>query len=520
MKKKLMMLVAILMALIVALAANAANTPVIVSSQVRANDPTVLDVVYRVTSDKPTVKVRALAFEDGERSFWKVVRPETFIDGTAANIGNNIAANTDHTLSWKVSADWATDLAKVKFEILTSEQGQLPLDLITIPATAKTPELTVSYNSQSEVNVFNALLWYYADHANDLTIADGYLYHGNDLLSNRTSPANMIFAVDYIFGKMGYEGLNGPILDFARKATRKTSLAFNTSVQNGYKKSSLSGNLYIGEKAYCVIDVSGGTSALSYPVTYLDSCPIAGWGDEYKTTKILLRRIDPGTVLLYGGKPVTLTKPFYIGVFEITQKQYQLVTGSNPSSYRGDMRPVERVSWNDIRGNSSTYDWPNVTTVDSTTFIGKIQAKTGLTFDLPTGSQWEYACRAGMTSSYNNGESSDNDLKQLGRFLGNQNDGRGDYSQHTTVGSYSPNAWGLYDMHGNVYEWCLDWYSDINNDPVTDYPGAASGSCREQRGGSWNYYACDCTSYSGNDSAPSYVYDRSGFRLSRTLANE
>ena len=247
-----------------------------------------------------------------------------------------------------------------------------------------------------------------------------------------------------------------------------------------------------------------------------DTC----WGDEYKTTKILLRRIDPGTVLLYGGKPVTLTKPFYIGVFEITQKQYQLVTGSNPSSYRGDMRPVERVSWNDIRGNSSTYDWPNVTTVDSTTFIGKIQAKTGLTFDLPTGSQWEYACRAGMTSSYNNGESSDNDLKQLGRFLGNQNDGRGDYSQHTTVGSYSPNAWGLYDMHGNVYEWCLDWYSDINNDPVTDYPGAASGSCREQRGGSWNYYACDCTSYSGNDSAPSYVYDRSGFRLSRTLANE
>lgn len=346
------------MAMIMALAGVtgvwAANTPQIVSSQVRANDPTVLDVVYKVVSDKATVNVRALAFEDGERSFWKAVRPETFVndpDGnpTAQNIGDSIAANVEHKLAWKVSSDWATDLAKVKFEILTSDMGQLPLDTITIPATAKTPAVTVSYNNQTAANVFNALLWHYADHANDLTITDGYLYHGDDQLSNRTSPANMIFAVDYCFGKMGWEGLNGPILDFARSATRKSAFAFNTSTLNGYKKSELSGNLYIGEKAYCVIDVSGGTSASSYPVTYLDSCPIAGWGNEYKTTKILLRRIEPGTVKLGNTKPVTLTKSFYMGVFEITQKQYQLVKGSNPSKYKGDTRPVESVSWNDIR---------------------------------------------------------------------------------------------------------------------------------------------------------------------------
>ena len=110
----------------------AANTPVIVSSKVRASDPTVLDVVYKVTSDKATVNVRALAFEDGERSFWKVVRPETFIDGTAANIGDNIAANVEHSLAWKVSSDWDTDLAKVKFEILTEAKwglGELALYL-------------------------------------------------------------------------------------------------------------------------------------------------------------------------------------------------------------------------------------------------------------------------------------------------------------------------------------------------------------------------------------------------------
>lgn len=501
--------------------ATAATTPAIISSQVRANDPTVLDVVYRVTSDKPTVNVRALAFEDGERSFWKVVRPETFIDGTAANIGDNIAANVEHTLSWKVSSDWATDLAKVKFEVLTSEQGQLPLDLITIPATAKTPEVTVSYNSPSSTDVFNALLWYYANNENDLRIDDGYLYCGNELLSNRTAvDGNMASAVNYCFGKMGYEGLSGTILSFARTATRK-ALNFNASTQNGYKKSELSGNFHIGEKAYCVIDVSGGTSASSYPISYLDSCPINGWGDEYKTTKILLRRIEPGqtTVGGYPAKPVTLTKPFYIGVFEITQKQYQLVTGSNPSYYKGDMRPVERVLWNAIRGDSGTYNWPNVTTVDPSSFMGRLQSKTGLNFDLPTESQWEYACRAGTTSKYNNGGTSDNDLKQLGRFTGNQSDGRGGYSPHTTVGSYSPNAWGLYDMHGNVFEWCLDWYGGLNSDPATDFPGSSWGSSRVLRGGGWSTSADVCaSSYRNYYLSPSSGSSDLGFRLVRTLS--
>ena len=501
--------------------ATAATTPAIISSQVRANDPTVLDVVYRVTSDKPTVNVRALAFEDGERSFWKVVRPETFIDGTAANIGDNIAANVEHTLSWKVSSDWATDLAKVKFEVLTSEQGQLPLDLITIPATAQTPEVTVSYNSQTSANVFNALLWYYANNENDLRIEDGYLYTGTDLLSNRTAPANMGFVVNYIFGKMGYEELNGPILDFARKATRK-GLQFNNSVQNGYKKSGLSGELYVGEKAYCVIDISDGTSATSYPVTYLDSYPIAGWSDKYKTAKILLRRIEPGIVTMGGIMPVTLSKPFYIGIFEITQKQYQLVTGNNPSSYRGDMRPVEGVSWNDIRGNSSTYNWPNVTTVDRLSFVGRLQSKTGLNFDLPTESQWEYACRAGTISSYNNGGSSEREMELIGRYYGNRNDGRGGYSQHTVVGSYLPNIWGLYDMHGNVWEWCLDWYGEINRDAVADYLGAALGTIRVRRGGFWSTGNGSCVSSQRNHNSdyvtPSTREDNIGFRLCLTMS--
>ena len=500
--------------------ATAATTPTIISSQVRANDPTVLDVVYRVTSDKPTVNVRALAFEDGERSFWKVVRPETFIDGTAANIGDNIAANVEHTLSWKVSSDWATDLAKVKFEVLTSEQGQLPLDWVKIPGVNGVPDIEVSYNSQTDANVLNALYWYYASGATDLTIEDGYLKDtkGRTLVA-RTAVSDQVAAIEYVADKMDLEMFGYSMLyHYAVDAMRKFfSCSWHVLCMKGM--TNVAGSRYIGEKAYCVIDVSGGTSAATYPVTYLDSSPIAGWGNEYKTTKILLRRIDPGTVTMGGKKPVTLTKPFYIGVFEITQKQYQLVTGSNPSSYKGDMRPVERVSWNAIRGDSGTYNWPNVTTAAPSSFMGRLQSKTGLNFDLPTESQWEYACRAGTTSKYNNGGTSGNDMKQLGRFSGNCTDGRGGYSEyHTTVGSYSPNAWGLYDMHGNVWEWCLDWYGGLNSDPATDFPGSSSGSSRMLRGDSWNGSANDCTSSHRICNSPSYYYDFYGFRLVRTLS--
>ena len=124
----------------------------ITSAKMRASDPTVMDIQYRVYSSSDKVNVRALAFEDGERSFWKVVRATTFVkdpDGneTACNIGDGIAANVPYKLAWKVSDDWKTDLAKVKFEVLCSEQAQLPLKLQTIPATAKNPAMTIGYGS-------------------------------------------------------------------------------------------------------------------------------------------------------------------------------------------------------------------------------------------------------------------------------------------------------------------------------------------------------------------------------------
>ena len=282
---------------------------------------------------------------------------------------------------------------------------------------------------------------------------------------------------------------------------------------------------YVPIMRYCIVDLSCGANTSSYTVSYLADVPSGGFNtDEYKTTKLVLRLIEPGTFnMTQGGTnvPTTITKPFYCGVFEVTQKQYELVTGSNPSFYRGDMRPVEQVSWEMIRGGSSTYNWPASANVKPSSFTGKLQSRTGLNFDFPTEAQWEYACRAGTTSKYNNGGNTD--LKQLGRYYGNQSDGKSGYSQHTKVGSYQPNAWGLYDMHGNVCEWCLDRSGALlgGKDPM----GPSSGSYyRVLRGGGWSLHADDCTSSSRSGLLPSYEYypyenGNVGFRLVRTLLN-
>jgi formylglycine-generating enzyme required for sulfatase activity len=288
-----------------------------------------------------------------------------------------------------------------------------------------------------------------------------------------------------------------------------------------------------GKALYCIIDLSGGPEALSYPVSYVeDVSEVPGDtfnADEYKTTKLVLRRIEPGKFMMCGKYEVTLTRPYYIGIFEVTQKQYELVTGKNPAWFKGDMRPVEKMSYNMIRGSSEGAKWPSSAAVDADSFMGKIRARTGLDFDLPTEAQWEYVCRAGTTSKYNNGGDSEDDLKKLGRFALNQEsrgwqasdadfarqrpDGKGGYSaNHTVVGSYLPNAWGLYDLHGNVWEWCLDGIGDLSGG-TTDPKGSSSRSRRVLRGGSWNNYAGDCTSFYRIFDHTSFEGDNKGFRL-------
>lgn len=255
----------------------------------------------------------------------------------------------------------------------------------------------------------------------------------------------------------------------------------------------------VGAAPYMVVDLSGGVDAISYPVSYLSSVPEGGWGDEYKTTKLVLRLIPPGSFMM--GSPsdengrgsyedlhgVVLTKPFYIGVFEVTQKQYQLVMGADPSSYKGDMRPVERVSYNDIRGSVNGVGWPTHNQVDANSFMGRLRSKVNMLFDLPTEAQWEYACRAGTATALNNGKPYDNSVNcnEVARWGCNSAnnssgwvwDGKGGYTQTTKVGCYLGNAWGLYDMHGNVQEWCLDYWNY----------GLGTAGCIDPKGSSTKY---------------------------------
>jgi hypothetical protein len=164
--------------------ANVAPTAVIQSAVMRPGT-TLMDVVYRVNdSDDATVKVRALAFVDGERSFANVLKPVTFVEGTAAKLGDAILSNTNHTLTWDVAADWNVGLGQVKFEILCRDaRGLLAIDWITIPAAGGNPALTISKDTPSDASMLNALLWQYADGDPGLTLEDGKL-RGNSTSGN------------------------------------------------------------------------------------------------------------------------------------------------------------------------------------------------------------------------------------------------------------------------------------------------------------------------------------------------
>ena len=267
---------------------------------------------------------------------------------------------------------------------------------------------------------------------------------------------------------------------------------------------------------YLVVDLSAGSDAKTYPVTYLDAAPAAGWGTSHKTDRLVLRRVEPGTFVMgspeteTGRRPderrhsVTLTRAYYIGVFEVTQRQWELVMGENPSWFKsaGAVRPVEQVSYCMVRGAASGLNWPDDGAVDGDSFMGRLRARTGLTgFDLPTEAQWECACRAATEGALNSGKDLTGcdrcpNVEEVAVYRRNRDEADAAASPErggtAAAGCRQPNRWGLYDMHGNVLEWCRDRFGPYEGDAVSDPVGAASGSTRVLRGGPWWYYDPQC----------------------------
>ncbi len=189
---------------------------------------------------------------------------------------------------------------------------------------------------------------------------------------------------------------------------------------------------------------------------------------------------------------VTISKAFYMGVYAVTQEQYAAIAGTNPSYFKGKTNPVEKVSWD-----------------DATDFCKKLSKKTNKTVRLPTEAQWEHACRAGSKTRFYYGD--DEDYSKLVDYA--WYDRNSDKKVHP-VGQKKPNAWGLYDMHGNVFQWCADWWADYPKVAKADPSGSPSGSYRVIRGGAYVYGPVNCRSASRNCRSPqrgksSYV----GFRV-------
>jgi formylglycine-generating enzyme required for sulfatase activity len=191
---------------------------------------------------------------------------------------------------------------------------------------------------------------------------------------------------------------------------------------------------------------------------------------------------------------VKITKPFYMQTTEVTQAQWKAVMGNNPSNFKGDDLPVERVCWEDAQE-----------------FIKKLSTKEGLKYRLPTEAEWEYSCRAGSTTRFCFGD----DESKLGDYAWyDKNSG----NKTHPVGTKKPNAWGLYDMHGNVWEWCQDWYDEnyYKNSPAEDPQGPANGEFRVLRGGCWYNYVRLCRSAYRLRDVPSLRFYYDGCRLARS----
>ena len=196
---------------------------------------------------------------------------------------------------------------------------------------------------------------------------------------------------------------------------------------------------------------------------------------------------------------VTIVSPFYMGIHEVTREQYEAVMDATPGRFEGRTNPVENVSWD-----------------DAALFCRKLAARAGRAVRLPTEAEWEYACRAGTSTPFHTGETIGTDQANYNGEATYASGARGvDRGKTIPVGGLSANAWGLYDMHGNVYEWCQDWYDGRSyaEAGARDPRGPSSGTYRVLRGGSWRFGPHNCRSAYRHRHSPYERRDYIGFRV-------
>jgi formylglycine-generating enzyme required for sulfatase activity len=215
----------------------------------------------------------------------------------------------------------------------------------------------------------------------------------------------------------------------------------------------------------------------------------------------------------YDAQHQVTVSSFYMGKYEVTQKEWCELMGTNPSEFKGNSLPVENVSWFDAVNYCNCLSAKEELT-PAYTINGKEVTwnKSANGYRLPTEAEWEYACRAGTTTRFSTGNDITTDQANY-----NPNDSKGTYRGKTTpVDSFAPNPWGLYDMHGNVTEWCWDWSGPYPSGAQTDPSGASSGEKRVDRGGAFGSYRIRLQSASGGGCDPEAKYDFLGFRLVRS----